>query len=114
MSASLTETSDLINVRQFLSSWDTDVYLQCAGTVEDKSLAIAERMDLSAENVDELEAVCRYNVIGFRGMYFVNLSSICRVTIVAKLIFRAAVKNRSQILMLDIIKSQPVTKSELF
>ena len=59
MSAAMSETSELINVRQFLSSWDTDVYLQCAGNVDDKTTALAERMELSAENVEELESVCR-------------------------------------------------------
>ena len=60
MSSVLCETSDPINIRQFLSSWDKDVYLQCAGTVEDKKAVIAEEMQLSAENVEELETVCRY------------------------------------------------------
>ena len=62
MASTLTETSDLINVRRFLSSWDKDVYLQCAGTVDDKNLALAERMELSPENIEELESVCRYKV----------------------------------------------------
>ena len=59
MASVRSETSDLINVRIFLSNWDNDVYLRCAGMIEDKNAVLAERMELSAENIDELESVCR-------------------------------------------------------
>lgn len=58
--------SDLVNIREFLSKWDNDVYISCAEETKSDTETMTKRLKMSAENVKELESVCRYLDIWFR------------------------------------------------
>ncbi|KAH3837012.1 snRNA-activating protein complex subunit 3-like [Dreissena polymorpha] len=52
------DISETINIREFLSKWDNALYLSCAQEPIKSPEMIAKAMNMSIENVKELETVC--------------------------------------------------------
>lgn len=53
------DVSDVINVREFLAKWDNRVYHMCAEESASNTAKLSEQMNITEENVKELESVCR-------------------------------------------------------
>ena len=50
---------ETIDVREFLSKWDNDVYFACAKDTTADRETLANNLKMTPENVKELENVCR-------------------------------------------------------
>ncbi|WAR00236.1 SNPC3-like protein [Mya arenaria] len=68
MSRQRFEASELINVRDFLAQWSNDVYIQCATDPTKSTDLLAEKMNMSEENVKELESVCSLDLLNKPGV----------------------------------------------
>jgi hypothetical protein len=55
----MADSSEKINVKEFLSKWDNDVYLACAEETKADRETLTKKLKMSSENVKELENVCR-------------------------------------------------------
>ncbi|XP_045216380.2 snRNA-activating protein complex subunit 3-like [Mercenaria mercenaria] len=56
-------STEKINVREFLSKWDNDVYHTCAEESKSDVETLTKKLKMSAENVKELENVCSLDLL---------------------------------------------------